>query len=756
MRWSQLLVAFGAGLGCTAVSVPADPFFISGIEEDLQPPRHEELQHLEFMEVLRVDPVNNGITITNGHKVEIGHVHEGGRGYSWMPLRLWLDPLRSLKVTGLAQLLNLKWPTQDMGEYQDPKELGQGAFGVTYLATKRDTSEKVAVKLLKIGDIWASSFLYNHHPERLIRDHIDSSRQECINIKKIHEGQSKDPDGAKHVVQCLYDGISPNLQDPFSEKPLYIVMNFVGKLDFDKWWTTFQKNQKFHKEYVMTFKRMIKGMFTGLRFLGENPTDTKWVHHDLKPQNMVVDDETKELTVVDMGTTLPTTQPNLTAACTPIFRPPEVCPWMWLASEVGFQQPAWAYDVFSAGATILAMAGDTSKPYHLTGGQLGLLPYYTFYMQEIIQHSMVRVDVLKATIECGKIQEMKGNGNIYDEAKAFAEGFYQCAEDSSIKHFSALNAERMNLIQGSTGDVRKAALAALVNCRNPPVQLPVLNPAFRFGAPNPTVAFWTLLEDWMATGFDEVLLKALGSDPNARPKPSEILESQWFKTQETSSPEGQEIEYSCPEPGMNEGTTLQILVIVFSVIQLLSLCTCCGGGVLSLRAGIPMWKWMLPLSGALVVTVPVAEYYVVSWKYFWLLVMVPLGLTMIILGASMTPQLQAKFKIDRKWYYGVVAAALLMTVGVCIDHIVSLSGIPHASAQLRVAHSAKVGLQVHVPNQSQMLDKIKEFLDAFLAYTFWSLASVVLSTVSLAITVNNSSTESRPEDVELPRLSVEA
>ena len=31
---------------------------------------------------------------------------------------------------------------------------------------------------------------------------------------------------------------------------------------------------------------------------------------------------------------------------------------------------------------------------------------------------------------------------------------------------------------GSTGDMRKAALAALVNCRNPPVQQPVVNPAF--------------------------------------------------------------------------------------------------------------------------------------------------------------------------------------------------------------------------------------------------------------------------------------
>ena len=30
--------------------------------------------------MLRVDPVNNGIIFTNGHKVEIGHAHEGGRG----------------------------------------------------------------------------------------------------------------------------------------------------------------------------------------------------------------------------------------------------------------------------------------------------------------------------------------------------------------------------------------------------------------------------------------------------------------------------------------------------------------------------------------------------------------------------------------------------------------------------------------------------------------------------------------------------
>ena len=31
-------------------------------------------------------------------------------------------------------------------------------------------------------------------------------------------------------------------------------------------------------------------MLAGLRFLGESPTVLQWVHHDLKPRNMVVDE----------------------------------------------------------------------------------------------------------------------------------------------------------------------------------------------------------------------------------------------------------------------------------------------------------------------------------------------------------------------------------------------------------------------------------------------------------------------------------
>ncbi len=41
---------------------------------------HDELQHLEFLKVLRVDPVQGGITFTKSHKVDFFDADKGGRG----------------------------------------------------------------------------------------------------------------------------------------------------------------------------------------------------------------------------------------------------------------------------------------------------------------------------------------------------------------------------------------------------------------------------------------------------------------------------------------------------------------------------------------------------------------------------------------------------------------------------------------------------------------------------------------------------
>lgn len=717
--------------------------WIPGIEEHLQPPRHEALEHFEFLAVLRVDK-------DQGARRGVRHAEQQrtqGHPWPWSWGRTLLKPFAALHKKILSPLsstaiVDWSWP-QDAAmesQFEDSEQLASGSFGVVFLAKDKKTNQQVAVKLLKgkmtiFGEgIWATSKIY--HEDKDLQALVDESRQECINIQKIQEGQSKDPDGAARVLKCLYDGITPSLQDPASEHPLYIVLEYAGRNDLDKWWLKFVNQTKLHKDYVVTFNRMAKDMFMGLKFLAESPTDTQWVHHDLKALNMVVKDE-GQLMIVDLGTALSTAEPSGQAACTAFARPPEVALLNWLIPRVGFKAPVWSFDVFSAANVLLGMAGDTIVNGKVTG--VPTLPYYTYYMQEIVQHAMVKVQFLARAIHCAQ-KEASDPQSKSSKAAAFSNAFYACIGDISSEEFTKLNTERLEAIQGMHGEERKAALAGLVNCRQFPIRGQVVMRTLQLGTPNPSPFFWTLLDQWIATGFDGVLLRALSSDPTQRPRPSEILEAQWFKDQDLNVRsmnskgdihEGSAVEFSCPEYPMNDGAKLVFLGILMLLVEVASCCFCCAGGIFTSRRGTWVWKWMLPVAGALSIMAPIAEFYIVSFKYLWLLLMVPVGLTMIILGASVTPQLQAKLRLDRRWYMGVVAVALLLVVLLCLDHTLTLSSVPYTAQQIRQA--IKDGVRQPVPTASEDLKTIDKILCNFLVFDLFCLAAVGIALGSLVM-----------------------
>lgn len=749
MAWAELLLN-----PCAA--------WIPGLEEHLQPPRHEALEHFEFLAVLHVDDP----AAPRGARKdsEFGQTAiDAATGPAPLPPPWWrrtlLEPVAALQQ-GLNQLMQIvpeltwRWPKNGVmaSQFEDSKKLAAGSFGVVFLAVDKKTNQQVAVKLLKSNKrteywegLWATSALY--HTYKDLQPTVDESRQECINIQKIHEGESKDPDGAARVLKCLYDGITPSLQNPASTEPLYIVLEFAGHSDLDKWWLNFVNQTKLHKDYITTFKRVAKDMFMGLKFLAENPTDTQWVHHDLKGLNMVVNDA-GQVVIVDLGTALSTADASGQAACTPFSRPPEVAPLGWLAPQVGFKPPVWSFDVFSAGATVLGMAGNT-----IMSGQagVGILPYYTTYMPEIVQHAMVNVQLLAQSIDCAR-KEASDPQSKSSKAATFSNAFYACIAEISSEKFTKLNRERMDAIQGMKGDARKAALAGLVNCRTFEAQGVLLSKTVPLGDPIPSPFFWTLLDQWMATGFDEVLLKALSSDPTQRPKPSEILETQWFKDQGEIH-EGSAVEFSCPEYPMDDAAKLSILLILVVLVEIASCCFCCGGGIFTFQRGTWVWKWMLPVAGALMIMVPIAEFYIVSWKYLWLTLMVPVGLAMIILSASATPQLQAKLRLDRRIYMGVVAVAVLLEVLICLDHTLTLSSVPYAAEQIRLA--TKEDVYQPVEKASYYLKKIDAFLGQFLAFNFFCLGAVGIALGSLvmdstlATPMQRTSQTPSQEDVEM-------
>eukprot|EP00435_Cladocopium_sp_Y103_P049370 s2614_g14.t2 len=129
--------------------------------------------------------------------------------------------------------------------------------------------------------------------------------------------------------------------------------------------------------------------------------------------------------------------------------------------------------------------------------------------------------------------------------------------------------------------------------------------------------------------------------------------------------------------------------------------------------------------------VPIAEFYIVSWKYLWLLLMVPVGLAMIILGASVTPQVQAKLRLDRRWYMGVVAVTLLLTVLICLDHTLTLSSVPYAGDQIRQA--IREDVRQPVAKASEYLKNIDAFLGNFLVFDFFCLGAIGIALGSLVM-----------------------
>ena len=101
---------------------------------------------------------------------------------------------------------------------------------------------------------------------------------------------------------CFYSHVLPKLeqiiftggQTAYSQ-PYYIEMSFAGRDDVDKWWGKKLKEPLVADAvYVQHLKSVSKGVYLGLRFMAESKSTNQWVHMDLKPQNMVINEEMVE------------------------------------------------------------------------------------------------------------------------------------------------------------------------------------------------------------------------------------------------------------------------------------------------------------------------------------------------------------------------------------------------------------------------------------------------------------------------------
>ncbi|CAE7695868.1 SAMS2 [Symbiodinium sp. CCMP2456] len=589
--------------------------FVSCISEEppweVMPPDHPSFQHLTFLEVLHVEQGSERRVEPKTDTI----------------LRR-MPSLANLAVQGphiiLQALMGFELPDALKSKYEDDATLGSGTFGVTFLATRKADNQKVAVKVFKDEkNLWATPATCK---SAQCKGMVASSALECLDTQGIHEADNLDTEASDHVVKCLYDGITGQT---VQSQPYYIEMSYAGRDDVDKWWGKKLKQNLDDALYVQHLKSVSKGVYLGLRFMAESKTANKWVHMDLKPQNMVINEDTGETVIVDMGTVRckGSLCPEGLAGTTPVFRPPEVSHLSLFQPAVGWHEPVWSFDVHSAALSILGMATDGNSGLRMPGGvSLFAVPVLPFLLTNGVQNSMANWATVKKVVDCASALATP-------HTQEFFNALLQCTGDVSIEHYKKLFDERLEAIRKATGNERKAAWARLVHCRTSKTPLTTLYTLPDLKATQVPKFFWTLVDDWMTTGFDEVLLKALSTEPTERPEPSKILEAQWFNA-DAPKVSGTSVEFTCPDFAASQAYYQMCAGCVTAILSIVSCCVCCGGTCGTCCCQIPAWKWASVWGGILVVASPFSAFFLMEGIVLFclfLLLMVPLGLAMICL-----------------------------------------------------------------------------------------------------------------------------
>ncbi|CAJ1330277.1 unnamed protein product, partial [Effrenium voratum] len=245
-----------------------------GLAEHLKPPGEAFHARFELQEILSVTKHGSGFRPEASETIFSRRLAAAG-------LPMW--DLAHLAVTSLPDLLRgtlplaMDFPEEMKNKYEDPEELGQGSFAVTFLAVDKVSRAKVAVKVLKVGSAWLTPSVYKSGPAE-VKNFAESSRTECIDAMEIQTTAALYPEGSRHMVKCLEDGISARMKDPLTEDtmPFYLVLEYAGKKDLNKWWT----QQSEVQDMAQNLRTIAEGMYKGLKFLADvEGMTTQWVHH---------------------------------------------------------------------------------------------------------------------------------------------------------------------------------------------------------------------------------------------------------------------------------------------------------------------------------------------------------------------------------------------------------------------------------------------------------------------------------------------
>jgi serine/threonine protein kinase len=291
----------------------------------------------------------------------------------------------SLDVNG-TRTAGIPFPKIYTKIFEVVRFLGAGSFGEAWLVKDKQPKspregQLIVMKLLYITEGRRSKHLTwdMASSNRLLRKEVIGAAKECEISKMMHEeAERSDHPGAMRIMNCyghnapvLSSGAIKQVKGPAARRPLYLLLENCGNTDLTKFMQHKAHQREIHLDLV---KNLYKQLMQGLSFLRQLPKP--WVHHDLKPDNIVVKtqtDGTYSLHLIDFGASSETTKAKRSkmTPSTGIFAPYEWgiggnfgwCPGPHNSTPDG--NCGTAFDIFSAGAIFVQL---------VTGGYMAYLP----------------------------------------------------------------------------------------------------------------------------------------------------------------------------------------------------------------------------------------------------------------------------------------------------------------------------------------------------------------------------------------------
>lgn len=510
------------------------------------PAEHPEfVGSYDFLSVLHAD--NDDHTVTKERSTP-GQLSNASSWWSMVAL-----------LANFPSSLHKILPNKEIG-----KKLGEGSFGVTYLARDLKTNELVAIKILKSG---GERYLTPRDADKPgLKELVDASKDECQIARGIHAFDSKDPEGSRHVMKCLKDGITETLSNSsLSDVPLYLVLEFAGASDLNAWWL--ERMQEVRRgdvsELAKKYRMLMRQLIVGLNFMNNPERDVQWIHHDLKPQNVVVDDSKPELklSIIDLGTALSTQNPKQTSPCTVLFRPPE---FISLQSSVGFASPAHSFDTYSAALSMISLL---TTPIESKGADGST---EKFFLPQFVQTALM-IGVFKS-ISTKALADAADclSRSVKDPAvPVWVDRLQDCLSKVTQGKIADELDSSIAAVRRASGSARKAQLMTLIGCA------PNMESGIALKNGNPLLS--QIVDDWMSSKFDDVLLQMLSPRPDQRPQPLSLLESAWLQQAFQETKKTHSVEYECPPPVLDlVGHLTSAIVAPILAIGCCGFCTCFG------------------------------------------------------------------------------------------------------------------------------------------------------------------------------------